>query len=113
MVDGRIPARRAISPILRSAPTKNPLDLKLASTCNVCRQCNKSRGRDMDRKLSRIVIASATFAVLVFVGYGANADDAGSPFHSAQALDAGPAQMHTEFSNDALDVVRVRLAPHE
>jgi hypothetical protein len=67
----------------------------------------------MDRKLSRIVIASATFAVLVFVGYGANADDAGLHSHSAQAIHAGPAQMHTEFSNDALDVVRVRLAPHE
>jgi hypothetical protein len=67
----------------------------------------------MNRKLSRIAIISATSAALVFVGYRVNADDAGSHFHSPQASDLGPAQMHIEFSNDALDVVRVRLAPHE
>jgi hypothetical protein len=67
----------------------------------------------MDHKLPRITIVSATFAGLVFAGFVANADDVSSHPHAPQASNLGPAQMHSEFSNDTLDVVRVRLAPHE
>jgi hypothetical protein len=67
----------------------------------------------MDRKLSNITIVSAAFAALVFAGFAANADDVASHPHAPQASNLGPAQMYSEFSNDTLDVVRVRLAPHE
>jgi hypothetical protein len=61
----------------------------------------------MKSLLARIVIATALIAISLC------ADEIVLSASAQHALSQGPAQVRSEFDNDAMMVLRIRMAPHE
>src|SRR5215475_9731490 len=128
MAEGRHPIRRATWPMLISANFEIPVDLNLTSTrTNASAQASSMRAAlvreptarqrrgSMQRAASNTAIFTG-FMLLIWTGGTGWTQQHAHPAGPAAILHpdhAGPANVTVEFENDAIRVLRIRMAPNE